>query len=201
MSTDGQAWSSDDPGVVAAFEAAVAAEREHARKVTAAARELGKNLGALRSSGLFDGRYTLIGLKEDNKHDPPEGWVYLTTRKMLGPARGKAGEPAREWMASLQPRFPMFPLAVLGKYAGLPVNDILGNSKFSVPQLFTADATMWSRYRGEPGLWAGGPKTPGPLWVRRKLSEYFAAREASDLLTRPVSEVQLAAIAKTASHE
>ena len=87
---DEKVYSTNDPATVAAFIAACDAEREFAQKVVASAAALGKNKGALRSSGVFGGPPETLGLAADDPNDPPEGWVYLKGRDKLRSETGDA---------------------------------------------------------------------------------------------------------------
>lgn len=181
--SDGRVFSTSDPVTVAAFLSACDEERAFAARVVESAAAIGKNKGALRGSGVFGQPPETTGLAADDPNDPPEGWVYSKGREHLIPRRGKAGDPAREWLAASQPR--VSARVVLAEH-GLPFNDLFGakadlgalTTRFNVPVVFHHDGTVWAHYRGTPGLWAGGPSEP--TWDERRLSEYHAAREARD---------------------
>lgn len=180
---DGTVYSTSNPVTAAAFLAACDAERAFAQSVVESAAAIGKNKGALRTSGVFGEPPSTIGLAVDDPDDPPEGWVYSKTREQLVPRRGRAGNCAREWIAAHQPKASA---RVVMEEHGLPFNDLLGakadhgavNRQFNVPVIFHHDGTVWAHYRGTPGRWVGGPIEP--TWEPRRLSEYHAAREARD---------------------
>jgi hypothetical protein len=171
------AYSTDNPEAVAAFRAACAERNEFGPRVKAAAEQLGKNNGALFFSGVFGPR-TCAGLAPADPADPPEGWVYSKTKDLLVPRRGKAGDVARAWLD--EHKSPVDPLNVLSDH-GLPRNDDLGadsqgRMRVGVPEVFHHDGVLWAHYRGGPHGLFGSPKECS--WTPRKLSEYFAAREA-----------------------
>lgn len=175
-----QAFSTSKPETVIAFLVAEAAGIGTVRAIVESAAALGKNKGALRSSGMF-GTTATVGLKPDDIADPPDGWIYSKSKDMLVPRRGKAGNPAREWLDANQPAVNV--RAVLHDHHGLPYHDLLGevdqiNRRFNVPQIFHHDGTLWALYQGTPGFWAGGAIEP--TWTRRMLSEYYLAREGRD---------------------
>lgn len=179
MSKEPKAYSTDDPTAVAAFTAARDASVAFARKVVADAEALGKNKGALRTSTGSDGGYETIGIAPDDPDDPPEGWVYSKAREALVPRRGKAGESARKWLAEHQPPKETRIRAVMAEH-GLPVNDMHGDGRFGLPAIGVHDGVLWALYLGTPGLWFAGDKQPEITWTPRKLSEYYAAHEASE---------------------
>lgn len=178
-----RAFATTNPVTVAAFLAACDAEREFARSVVESAAAIGRNKGPLRSSGVFGEPPETIGLAEDDPQDPPDGWIYSKSQEHLVPRRGKAGDPAREWLKAHQP---IASARKVTEEHGLPFNDLLGHADngitrlFNVPIVFHHDGTLWALYRGTPGRWAGGAQEPGPGWDERKLSEFYAARESRD---------------------
>lgn len=184
---EGRAFSTSNPVTVAAFRAACDAERETSRTIVAAAEALGKNKGAMHTGLVFNGIPEIVGLEPDNPDDPPEGWRFTKSAGHLVPRQGKAGDEAREWLASHQPK--VGARRVLAEH-GLPLNDLLGHTdggitrKFNLPLIFEHDSTVWALYRGRPGRWAGGEIEP--TWDERKLSEFYAAREARDAAESPV---------------
>jgi hypothetical protein len=179
------AYSTDDPAIVAAFIAARDAGNAFATQVIADAAALGRNKGPLRTSDLHDGTYTTAGLAPDDPTDPPVGWVYSKGRDMLVPRRGKAGDAARRWLDGHQPPTGSQVRAVMAEH-GLPLNDMLGagqngmSIRFNVPEIAHHDGTLWALYQGTPGSWFGGKDQPKCTWTPRKLSEYYAAREAAE---------------------
>ncbi len=187
-------YSTDDPTVVAAFLDARRQLQGFVIMVTAAARELGKNTGVMRAAGTADGGAgTTIGLAVDDPDDPPAGWVYNRGRKMLRPVRGRAGNAARQWLDDHQPPPGAAVHAILARF-GLPLHDLLGNIgdmsyRFSVPTVGHVDGVVWALYQGHPGVWYDLALTePSPPWVRRRLSEFYAAEEAATARSATVVE-------------
>ncbi len=178
-------YSTDDPTVVAAFLDAQRQLQGFAVMVTVAAQELGKNTGVMRAAGAADGGAgTTIGLAPDNPNDPPTGWVYSRGRKMLRPIRGRAGDAARQWLDDHQPPPGTAVHAILARF-GLPLHDLLGDvgdmgCRFSAPTVGHVDGVVWALYQGRPGVWWDMTRTePSQPWVRRRLSEFYAAEEAA----------------------
>jgi hypothetical protein len=173
-----RAYSTDNPEAVAAFRQARADAIAFGPKIDAATKALGKNGGALFFSGGFDsGRPA--GLNADDPNDPPEGWIFSKTKDHLVPRRGKPGDPARAWIEAH--KRPADALTVLAEH-GLPRYDRLGGGsgwgsyRLGSPEVLHHEGVLWARYRGEPDGTFGGPKEC--TWLPRKLSEYYAAREA-----------------------
>ena len=169
------AYSTNDPKIVAAFQEARTAERTAARRAVDDAVALGKNKGPLIVRGIWDIPDRVVGLAPDDPTDPPEGWVYIKTRDRLEPRRGNAGVAARDWLAAHQP---IDVRRVLTKH-GLPRNsksadsDVSGRYQLLSPTVFEHEGALWARYRGEVDVIAGEC-----TWTPRKLSEFYAAREA-----------------------
>lgn len=167
-------YSTDNPEAVAAFHAAHKLFNEHGQRVIDDAEKLGNNKGILHRSG-FGSLPHFVGLIPDDPDNPPAGWRYLKSRDQLEPiARGKAGEPARQWLADHQ--FP--PEAdvreVLTKH-GLQRTVSYGDETgfyMGGPDLLEHDGTLWARY---------GAEAEKCTWQRRKLSEFYAAAEAAEL--------------------
>ncbi|GAA4439661.1 hypothetical protein [Phytohabitans houttuyneae] len=170
------AFSTDDAAAVAAYREAVDAERAAARKAVDAAVQLGKNKGALIVYGIWDLPNRVVGLAADDPTDPPEGWRYVKTRDRLEPARGAAGQAARDWLATHQP---VDVRAVLRQH-GLPRNsrseaELSGRYRLSVPIVFEHGGVLWAKYTGHLGGVEGEC-----TWTPRKLSEFYAAKEAHE---------------------
>ncbi|MER7331612.1 MULTISPECIES: hypothetical protein [unclassified Micromonospora] len=159
-------YSTSDPTTVAAFKAAADAFRDGGRRAREDAEKLGKNKGALMISGPI-GKPRLVGLEPDDPTDPPQGWQYIKSRERLEPRRGRAGDAARHWMDAHQPPDLR---GVMGEH-GLPAyyrrENIIG-----APELFEHGGTLWALFKGEP--------QGSCSWEPRKLSEFYAAREAME---------------------
>jgi hypothetical protein len=178
------AYATNDPTVVAAFLAARDAESAFASHVIREAYALGNNTGVMRN-GITSGQgYTTVGLAPKDEADPPAGWTYSSRKRMLVPARGRAGDAARQWLKDHQPPAEANVYGVLAAH-GLPQNDLRGFKDgarlFSVPMVGHVDGTVWALYDGTPGVWyESEPREPSPPWEKRKLSEFYAAQEAAE---------------------
>lgn len=166
MTNDEHVYSTSDPAVVAAFKSTAEAFRDGGRRAREDAEKLGKNKGALMISGPL-GKPRAVGLEPDDPADPPQGWQYIKSRGRLEPCRGKAGEAARNWLDAHQPPDLR---GVMGEH-GLPAYYRRGHI-IGAPALFEHDGTVWALFGGEP--------QGSCSWERRKLSEFYAAREAAD---------------------
>lgn len=159
-SSDQIVYSTDDPATVAGFRQSQEDFEAARLKVIADARALGKNKGVLIRRSL--GRVEVVGLAVDDPKDPPAGWRYV--REQLEPRLGKPGEAARQWLAAAQP--PSF-RDVMEQTYQLPMHF----GFFGSPGVFEQGGEVWVVYGGEPS------GEVGPLWRRRKLSEFYAAKE------------------------
>jgi hypothetical protein len=182
VSNDATVFSTDNPEAVTAYLAAVRARREFASLVVASAAQIGKNTGALQQRSPFGGGDSTLGLAADDPADPPVGWVYSKPGERLVPRRGKAGDGARKWLKDHQPPKSADARAALEAH-GLPLNDMLGTTgsgsyRFSVPLVFEHEGNLWAMYRGVPGHWCGSGELVLCSWTPRKLSEFYAAKEA-----------------------
>lgn len=169
-----QVFSTDDPAIVAAFRAAEATRQETARRIIDDAEALGKNRGVQFRAGVWNLPDRIEGLFVDDPADPPEGWVYVKGRDRLEPRRGAAGEVARQWLADHQP----FDVRHAMIAHGLPRNarssaELSGAYRLIPPVVFEHEGVLWAHYRGHLGGMEGEC-----TWTPRKLSEYYAAREA-----------------------
>lgn len=153
-------FSTDDPETVAAWRNVQAEFNASREKTWAEAEKIGKNKGPLvrRSAGDLD----VVGLAADDPQDPPAGWRYV--REQLEPRRGKPGDEARRWLASVQPPNPrnVMDRHGLPKYFGF----------LGTPGIFEHDGVVWAVYGGKPDGEVGGQ------WRPRKLSEFYAAKES-----------------------
>jgi hypothetical protein len=153
-------YSTDDPATVAGFRQSQVDFEAARLKALADAASFGKNKGVLVRRSL--GRIEIIGLAADDPKDPPTGWRYV--REQLEPRLGKPGESARQWLAAAQP--PSLRDVMEQRYE-LPMHfGFLGT-----PGVFEQGGEVWVIYGGEPD------GEVGPLWRRRKLSEFHAAKE------------------------
>lgn len=171
-------YSTSDPTVLAAYTEATEATKAFNLRVLDAAKMLGKNAGVYRGSDIF-ATTGVTGLAPLDPNDPPEGWVFLKSKNVLGPARGKAGDPARRWLAGHRP--PPSVLDIL-ESSGLPRHDIRGETRdgqtrITAPRTFVHDGALWALFEGTPGFWTSPKAAEGP-WIERAMSEYWAAREA-----------------------
>lgn len=172
MSTSDQlVYSTDDPATVAGFRQSQVDFEVARLKAIADAAALGKNKGVLVRRSL--GRVEIVGLAADDPKNPPAGWRYV--REQLEPRLGKPGKGARQWLTGAQP--PSFRDVMEQKYQ-LPMHfGFLGS-----PGVFEQDGEVWAIYGGEPN------GEVGPVWRRRKLSEFYAAKERLEAATEKTNE-------------
>jgi hypothetical protein len=175
--TDGFAYSTDAPDVVAVYRQALA-DRDAFMTRTAADLDA---LGAgpcvnIRSSSMPGGRerVTAIQMQGDTI---PDGWRLVSTE--LVPRRGKPGEAARAWLVDHQPVDVLHAL----EGHGLPRTCWTPGSHggawlLGFAKVLEHDGTLWAFYRREPGSSGAVFDTERCTWTPRKLSEYYAAVEA-----------------------
>jgi len=177
------AYATTNPDTVAAFLDATTAQQTFARRVCADAKTLGRNGGVLHITRPGGG-HEIVGLATDDPTNPPDGWTHIKSRNRLEPRRGKAGDPARQWLADHTPPAAN-PIGVLTRH-GLPGYDTYGDGdgriRFGSPTVFAHAGAVWALYRHTPSNdWIpGGTTVFGDGWAKRPLSEYYAAREAFD---------------------
>lgn len=167
---DEQAFSTNNPTIVAAFKSASAQAQDAMNQAVDDAKALGKNKGLMVGTSAFDGM-RIKGLSPDDPGDPPGGWRMVGGQ--LEPRRGKPGEVARQWLKDHQPPNVR---GILAEQHGLPLFAIGSpdamRTRWATPLIFEHDGTLWASYRGR----IDGTCT----WEPRKLSELYAAKEAAD---------------------
>jgi hypothetical protein len=181
MPNDQTAYSCDHHEVVAAY-------RDARAVFVAAADRTHRDAVAMGCTGFYGtgqtfGPASIAGLATDNPDDPPEGWQWSASAGYLKPRRGKAGQVARDWLDDHA--LPELDARAVLACHGLPraSRDAHDGASYKVmlPDLFEHDGTIWVLYTGTPGAW-GGDLDPGvgEQWTPRKLSEFYAAKEAAE---------------------
>lgn len=174
-----KAYSTSDPEIVAVYRQALADRAEMGKKIAAGVRVLGAGPRVfVRDSG-FSGIARSITAVEQQGDHIPDGWRVVGGN--LEPRRGKPGEAARQWLTDHQP---VDVRGVMEKH-GLPRSCWLPRGRefgwsISRPALFEHDGVLWASYAAEPGTSDSGFDTEKCTWEPRKLSEFHAAREASE---------------------
>jgi hypothetical protein len=161
------AFKTTDPEIVAAWKTTVEQIREVSDRAIREAEEIGKNKGLMIQRGLTD--ETFIGLAPLDPSDPPEGWRYV--REQFEPRRGKAGDDARAWLASIE-RPSM--RRVMSKH-GLPEVTTFKYGFMGRPGMVMHDDTVFAIYKGGPD------GDVGPGWEPCRPSEFYAAQEDAEV--------------------
>lgn len=169
-------YSNSDPEAVGAFQAAGEAYVAAQRRIIADAVAL-PNVKAATTweASAFGDKARVTGLAPIDLADgPPEGWRYLKSRKRFEPAKGEAGAAARAWLLDHQIPDEADARGVMAA-RGLPKFVEYGGRTglvFSTPAVEVLGGVLWARFEG------GDPS--GCTWERRRLSEYYAAKEAAE---------------------
>lgn len=168
------AFNLDSPTAVGAYAEACEAGRTAGLRAIADAEALGGNDGPAVSRGMWNHADEITGLfaAKDNT-PPPAGWVYVARHETLRPARGKAGNAARTWIAD-------HPLtadarATLADTYGLPhySRTYADGLRYRIarPHVFQYAGALWARYQGD---------IDGDcLWTPQPLSAFYTALEAA----------------------
>ena len=176
------AYSTDNPDTIAAWHAAFAARDAFTVRLNAGREAIGRNTGAMTTPNRMSGGFYIVGLAADDPDNPPPGWRYSSSKQHLVPRRGNAGAVARRWLEEHQPPEDSNGRQVMAQH-GLPIHDLVDGhdlGRISMPAIFLHDGVLWAHYDGKPGQWLAGNQQPQCTWTERKLSEYYAAREAYD---------------------
>lgn len=185
--TDKQhAYSTDNPDAVAAYRQALADHSAMGKRLCDDVAALGAGPRVyLRSSG-FPGSPDRITALEQAGNHIPDGWRVV--RGQLEPRRGKPGDAARQWLADHQPVDVRHVMESHGlpRACWLPRDKEFGWS-IVTPKLFEHDGVLWACYQGEPGVSGSGFDEVRCTWTPRKLSEFFAAFEAHELVDKSVA--------------
>lgn len=176
MSTE-HAYSTADSTAVAAYRQAKADHVTFAERMRADVEALGAGPRVFLRGGGFGSPQRVTALEQKGDHIP-DGWRMV--RGNLEPRRGKPGESARQWLADHQPTDARH---VLIKH-GLPYevwvpNPKAGNYRVCQPEIFEHDSTLWALYENEPGAGEIAFDDAKCTWTPRKLSEFYAAKEAA----------------------
>lgn len=160
------AYKTSDPAIVAAWKATAEPIKETGNRAVSEAEAIGKNKGLMIQRSLDEQRF--VGLAPIDPQDPPEGWRLV--RGQFEPRRGRAGDDARAWLESVQ----MPSMRAVMNDHGLP-KLVFGNGRMATPGMFLHDDTIWASYSVAPA-----DDEVGPAWEKCRLSEYYAAQEATD---------------------
>ena len=160
------AFKTTNPEIVAAWKATAEQIREANKRAVREAEAIGKNNGLMIQRALGEEKF--VGLSPLDPEDPPEGWRYV--RGQFEPRRGKAGDAARQWLASVQR--PDLRGILAGH--GLPRMTTFRYGFMGVPGLVMHDAAVYAIYKGGPD------SDVGPAWESCRPSEYYAAQEDAE---------------------
>lgn len=171
------AYSTDNPETVAAFREVRSDLKTYLPRLRADLAALGGVGNPLVRNGIWGSRDELVGLEPDGSGTIPDGWRLVRGR--LEPRRGKPGASAREWLAAHQPPDMRHTMAAHGlpRNSAVPTNS--GSYRMVTPALFEHKDTLWACYEGKPGDLMDS-KEQDCTWTPRKLSEFWAAKEAFD---------------------
>lgn len=153
-----------EPEVVAAWMTTAEQIRDIQNRAVDAAEKIGKNKGLMIQQSF--GAMRVVGLAPVDPKDPPAGWRYV--RQQFEPRRGKAGEAAASWLASVQPPS----MRDVMKAHGLPRHCSFKYGFFGTPAMFQHEGAIWALYKGEPDGEASA------AWTECKPSQFYAAQEA-----------------------
>lgn len=171
------AYSTDNPETVAVYRQAIADRIAMGKRLKEDAVALGAGPGAyLRSSGFGIDPDQITGLEQAGDHIPG-GWRLVRGR--LEPRRGKPGDTARRWLTERQPVDVRHVMQSHGlpRCAWKPREREFGWA-LCPPVLFEHEGMLWALYEAEPGTSESGFDEQRCTWTPRKLSEFYAAREA-----------------------
>lgn len=176
---DQYAYSTDSAEIVAAYRQALADRNAMGKRINEDVKALGAGPRVYHRSGSFAGdKDRITGVEQQGDH-VPGGWRVV--RGNLEPRRGKPGDGARQWLAEHQPVDVRHVMEGHGlpRAAWVPRGDAFG-WRIVKPALFEHDDTMWACYDGEPGTSGSGFDEQRCTWTPRRLSEFYAAKEAFD---------------------
>ncbi|GGN39705.1 hypothetical protein FHR83_006659 [Actinoplanes campanulatus] len=162
------AYRNTDPDAIAAWHTTAQRHREASNQALTGAKAIGKNKGLMAQRSI--GEQEFVGLAPIDPTDPPEGWRYVRDR--FEPRRGKAGDDARAWLKSVQ----LPDLRDVMQQHGLP-KILFKGGMMRAPAMFEHDGAVYALYSAQPD-------DIGPLWEPIRLSEFYAAQEASDETSR-----------------
>ena len=159
------AYKTTDPTIVAAWKTTAEQAKDVSNRAVDEAEKIGKNKGLMVQRHLGDQEF--VGLAPIDPADPPEGWRYV--REQFEPRRGKAGDNARAWLASIQP--PSLRKVMAGH--GIPPV-IFGHGRMTTPGMVLHDDTVLVLFTFEP------TEEIGPAWEKCRPSEFYAAQEDAE---------------------
>lgn len=162
----GTAYKSTDPAVVSTWKITADQRRQARNRAVEEAEQIGKNNGLMIQRSLDPEQF--VGLSPIDPADPPEGWRHV--RNQFEPRRGKAGDDARDWLKSVQ--LPSMRDAMAAHR--LP-QLVFGGGHMGVPAMLLHDDAVWVLYTVAPD-----PDEVGPAWEPCRVSEFYAAQEASE---------------------
>lgn len=168
------AYQLHDDRVVDRYMRAVEAARVARQTLVDAAKALGCNRGPIVAHGAWDMPDTMLGLTPESTSDTPPGWRYNVKARILEPAAGRAGLPARAWMRAYplapDPRTVLEP-AGLPRRGRLPSERMPGWHHLVAPEVVLHARALWARYPGPPE----GRCT----WQPCTMEQFYTARAAS----------------------
>lgn len=178
MSTEQHAYSTDNAETVDAYCRAVGQRNAFGAWMRDELDALGVGPRVFVSSSGFSGDKQRVTALEQSGDRIPEGWRVV--RGNLEPRRGKPGEAARQWLADHQPTDVRHVMEGHGLPRSCWIPATSGSFSFRIvsPELFEHDGVLWALYDAEPGVSDSGFDDKPCTWTPRKLSEFYAAREA-----------------------
>jgi hypothetical protein len=174
------AYSTDNPATVTAYLQAVADRNAMGKSIHDDVLALGAGRRVMMRGGSFAGdRQKIVAIEQQGDH-VPDGWRVV--RGNLEPRRGKPGDIARRWLEDHQPIDVRHVMEGHGlpRAVWVPRSDGSFSYRIVKPELFDHDGTLWACYEGEPGKSDSGFDTEPCTWEARKLSEFYAAKEARE---------------------
>lgn len=170
------AFSSDDPEVIATWTAIFEQQQKASKLCRKAERDFAKEAGLAK--GEKAEMVVRTGFGDDvpigfrwYSNDKPAAWVWWKKNSVIQPRADKTGDAWRARFNEIRQLYPK-PRQVLHELFGVPQFVGLGLS----PGLEMLGDTFWVFF-GDKGTsqWDGGEK-----FTPRKLSEYYAAKEAEE---------------------
>lgn len=176
MTEDLHAYSTSDSSALKAYRYATEASRTYGKRIRRDVEALGAGPHVYVNRGMFGSPDKLVALEQDGDV-VPEGWRVVRGR--LEPRRGRPGEGARQWLADHQPVDVRHVMQRYGlpRASWVPRGDAFGWRIIS-PELFEHDGELWACYQGKPGRADSDFDREQCTWTPRKVSEYYAAKEA-----------------------
>ncbi len=151
-----QTFSTKDPAALAAYRAAIRAQRDYLERTWADLDSTQFGLHWTLAGGddggeLHGGLRVLKGLA--TRGDTLPGWKWSGAGRRhayLVPREDAAGAEARRWLAEHQPG-PETNLWAAMDAHGLPRNDLRHDGTYALPEVLEHNDRLWAAYKGRPG--------------------------------------------------